>query len=76
MFIVINKTQKEGSIITDAKEVANIVGISRATLYNWLDKAYSANYVEDMNFIIIRDPQVIKSNKGGKDNFIKNLKQF
>lgn len=62
-YIVVNPRTKEGFVITDAKEVANLIGMSFHTVYSWSSKGIF--YIERNDFIIIKDPKIIKSKKGG-----------
>lgn len=77
-YIIINLRKKEGFVVTDATEVARIVGISIHTIYGWSRKnKKNKNYIQierdSTDFIVIRNPKVIKSKKGNKMGFNKNI---
>ena len=78
-YIIINLGKKEGFVVTDATEVARIVGISIHTIYGWGRKKGQKNkdYIQierdSTDFIVIRNPKVIRSKKGNKMGFNKNI---
>ena len=63
MYIVFSKKEEKGYLITDARDTAKTIGIARSTLYNWTKKSY---YMETPKYIIIKDPKIIKSKRGGR----------
>jgi len=76
-YIIINLSKKEGFVVTDATEVARIVGISVHTIYGWGRKKGHKNYIQierdSIDFIVIRNPKVIRSKKGNKVGFNKSI---
>jgi hypothetical protein len=67
MYVLINKHQQTCMIFNDAKQVAEEIGVSPSTIYNWLNKPDINDYIENLEYIIIRNPIIIKSNRGGRN---------
>ncbi len=66
MYILINKTTNESSIIKEKTTLSNLIGKSVSTIY----RNESLNMWESGNFLIYNPKKVLtKSQRGGKNNF-------
>lgn len=73
MYIVIDKTTQESTVIKEKTVVSSIIGKSVSTIY----RNESKNWWETSQFLIYNPKKVlIKSNRGGKSNFNSNNSVF